>query len=108
MKGEGKMKDERKETWLAGARHEPQQKGGCRSPNLIPQDVIPAVRILSFLQVPLCPEVPEPSPTLAAPSWEREFGESFFAVLSCCVYIINNEKQAGVYYIALIYAFGVF
>lgn len=57
------------------------------------------------LFVPRCQSLP---PLLAAASWEREFGESFFAVLSCCVYIINNEKQAGVYYIALIYAFGVF
>lgn len=80
------MKDDHKETRLAGARHEPQQKRGCSSPNLIPQDVIPAVRILSFLQVPLCPGCQSLPTLLAAPSWEREFGESFFAMflLSSC------------------------
>lgn len=52
---------------------------------------------------------PTAPPHLAAPSLGRGFAESHFAVLSCCVNIINNEKhQAEVYYFAVIYAFGVF
>lgn len=52
---------------------------------------------------------PTAPPLLATPSWGRGFAESRFAVLSRCANIINNEKhQAGVYYFAVIYAFGVF
>lgn len=58
-----------------------------------------------FLFAPVCQSLP---PLLAVPSRGREFGESSLAVLSSCVRIINNEKRAGVYYIALIHAFGDF
>lgn len=96
------MKDERKEACLGRASHEHRQSGGRSRPSFSP---LLAVRLPAFLWVHLCPSPVQPwlpwlPPFLAAPSWGRGFVESCFAVLFCCVNVINNEKQAGVYYFA--------
>lgn len=58
--------------------------------------------------VPRAGRAAAPFPILAAPSWVGGSAASCFSVFPRFVNIINNEKQPGVYYFALIYAFGFF